>query len=268
MVRFVSVIWLTAGVAAAPFLYISTYRDSRLRDGTPIKVCRMPIKEMWQQVYTMLLTMVFFVIPFFFLTVVYILISRTLLGYSNKRDPPLHEMASSSLQKSKLKCRKQVTLMLLLVVVNFFICILPARCILVWAAFATRTDLMKLGFEGYLAVTYTARILMYLNSAVNPIIYNIISTKFQIAFRITLGLKIGRRKTNLPMSSVNLSRNATIRTRRRSSSNDNSVKVDVDAKTKFIAKRSNILFLNAREYQGSTINVVKFSRTSTCDLYS
>ena len=266
MLKFVVVIWVVAGIAASPFLHIAIYKNSRLRDGTQVKVCRMPLMANWRKVYVVLLTAVFYVIPFMLLSVVYSLISRNLTRSVSTRESRLTEMVNCSVLKRKHRCRKQVILMLSLVVLLFFLCVLPGRFILVWAAFATKSDLLQLGFEGYLAMTYSARILLYLNSAVNPIIYNLISTKFQIAFRVTLGLRINRRGT-LSRNNTAVGKSTDQPTINRSGSSRSSYQ---DQQHKDLENESKGLTSNNKRVNVSLPegNSIKLTRLDKCDLYS
>lgn len=87
------------------------------------------------------------------------------------------------------KYRKQVIMMLGTVVVFFFICLLPFRALIVWIVVAPHEDVMELGNEGYYNLLYFCRIMFYLNSAINPILYNLMSSKFRNGFLKLCGLK-------------------------------------------------------------------------------
>ena len=184
MIKIVVCVWLVAFSAACPFVNIALYRDSRFTDGTPIKVCRLPIKEAWQRSYVIILTVVFFLVPFVLLVCLYGIISVQLM-----KDSQIKEAKPKRITKANTNARKQVVLMLFIVVLLFFVCLIPARVIFLWASFASASDLKRLGFVGYLNVTYFARVMYYLNSATNPIVYNMVSTKFRDSFRRALGLK-------------------------------------------------------------------------------
>ncbi|XP_060595691.1 orexin/Hypocretin receptor type 1-like [Ruditapes philippinarum] len=61
-----------------------------------------------------------------------------------------------------------------------------------WRVFAPKTDLIKLGLEAYLNLVCWVRILMYMNSTGNPIIYSLTSTKFKAAYTAILGCHSNR----------------------------------------------------------------------------
>lgn len=81
-----------------------------------------------------------------------------------------------------LKARRQVVLMLGAVVLSFFICLLPFRAFTLWIIFSSQSSVLSLGIEKYYGILYFSRIMVYLNSAVNPILYNLMSSKFRKGF--------------------------------------------------------------------------------------
>lgn len=82
-----------------------------------------------------------------------------------------------------MSSRRQVVRMMVAVMALYFVCLLPMRCFQLWVTFGPKHQLINLGFEGFLNVAYCLRILMYMNSAGNPIIYGLLSTNFRSAFR-------------------------------------------------------------------------------------
>ena len=98
--------------------------------------------------------------------------------------------------------RRQIVVMLLAVVVMFFICILPFRVVSIWLMYVSMETLMKLGFVGYYKLLNFVRVMFYLNSACNPVLYNMFSTKFRKAFGALCGCTAaawsrGRQRTAL-----------------------------------------------------------------------
>lgn len=80
-------------------------------------------------------------------------------------------------------------MMLGTVVTFFFVCLLPFRALIVWIVLAPHEEVMKLGNEGYYTLLYFCRIMFYLNSAINPILYNLMSSKFRNGFLKLCGIK-------------------------------------------------------------------------------
>ena len=84
--------------------------------------------------------------------------------------------------------RKQLVIMLVGIIVLFFLCLLPFRILALILTFATYDLPSEMGPESFLNLLWFCRLLIYINSAGNPIIYNIFSTKFRRAFQKVLRL--------------------------------------------------------------------------------
>lgn len=85
-------------------------------------------------------------------------------------------------KKQQMDSRRQVVVMLAFVVACFFLLFFPYRLFTFWLILSTEDQVQSLGMETYYNLTYFSRILIYLHSAINPIAYNLISTKFRRAF--------------------------------------------------------------------------------------
>lgn len=144
--------------------------------------------ETWTKIYLVILTGIFFVVPLIILLAIYTVISRQLMS-----DKMTVGCRSDKTGQSNLHARRQVVLMLFMVVVFFFICLLPMQTVRLYLIWSTKKEIMKLGLEGYLNLLYFARVMLYVNSAVNPICYNLVSTKFRDAFRKVFGCGQPRR---------------------------------------------------------------------------
>lgn len=92
------------------------------------------------------------------------------------------ETAKSQSQQN----RKQIVAMLVGIIILFFVCLLPFRVVALVEAFSPPGTVLQLGPEPYLNTIYFCRLLIYVNSAGNAIIYNIVSTKFRRAFQIVV----------------------------------------------------------------------------------
>lgn len=179
--KLIAAVWLISLSASVPFFTIALFKDSQYMNGTPIKVCRQPLQTPIRRAFILILMVIFFVIPVVVLAVLYALISKKLF-----REAICPEMRMDKRAMATLMGRRQVVVLLLTVVVLFLICSLPWRVLTTWLAFAQNSDVEKLGFEGYLGLVYFARVMFYFNSCVNPIIYNMVSTKFRRAFKMVL----------------------------------------------------------------------------------
>jgi hypothetical protein len=104
-----------------------------------------------------------------------------------------------------------VVLMLGTVVFTFFVCLLPYRALTLWLIFVPY-DLhltQVFGQETFYQILAFCRFMLHLNSAINPILYNLMSSKFRDGFRKLCGFKngcgvhLGRRGT-LTTTSANI----------------------------------------------------------------
>ncbi|GCC22623.1 thyrotropin-releasing hormone receptor-like [Chiloscyllium punctatum] len=131
---------------------------------------------------------IFYVIPLFVATVLYGLIARIL--FLNPIPSTPQETANNSIHRgrssdSKMSCRrnkgpqssrKQVTKMLAVVVILFALLWMPYRTLVVVNSFMN-TPYLNTWFLLF------CRMSIYLNSAINPVIYNLMSQKFRAAFK-------------------------------------------------------------------------------------
>ncbi|XP_046576866.1 gastrin/cholecystokinin type B receptor-like [Haliotis rubra] len=176
-------IWFISMLTSMPFIGISVYRDSSYYDGTPIKVCRQSIVLPWQKGYIVCLCVVFFTLPFVVLGILYLIIARALV-----REFRFSDKLDEQRCHSKNKARRRVVIMLVIITLLFFFFHLPFRTVGMWMIFASPAKVRALGFEGFWNLLCFARIMFYLNSCTNPIVYSLISTKFRRAFiRTCLG---------------------------------------------------------------------------------
>jgi 7 transmembrane receptor (rhodopsin family) len=168
-----------------------------------VPVCLMQANSLWPTVYFIMTISVFFLLPLCVLMALYTVIARHLMA-----DPaasgcksggaPGGTLSSTSGQQqagesNNLRARRQVVLMLGTVVLSFFICLMPFRVFTLWIIVVPEEMVMKLGVEGYYNLLYFCRTMLYLNSAVNPILYNLMSSKFRLGFTRLCGLRRRRR---------------------------------------------------------------------------
>lgn len=91
--------------------------------------------------------------------------------------------------QSVIKYRKQVIVMLGTVVLAFFTCLLPFRALTLWIIISPMGSNLQMGLEKYYNILYFCKIMFHINSAVNPILYNIMSSKFRGGFFKLCGVK-------------------------------------------------------------------------------
>ncbi|KAL1137685.1 hypothetical protein AAG570_009381 [Ranatra chinensis] len=145
----------------------------------------MQVDTFWPAFYFFVSITLFFGLPLAVLIILYSVIA-------------LHLMANPGLTQSSsaLRYRRQVVLMLGTVVFSFFVCLLPFRALTLCILIATPEYIKSFGTQNFYEFIIFCRIMVYLNSAINPILYNLMSSKFRDGFRKLLGLKSRRDHLN------------------------------------------------------------------------
>nr|XP_054765519.1 growth hormone secretagogue receptor type 1-like [Lytechinus pictus] len=142
--------------------------------------------------------------------------STSMTSRSSRNSDPRSSTKRSSMTSASTasavtrRSHQRVILMLANVVVVFFVCWMPYRVLNLWGIYSTPEEHNRLTSQQILAIVTVCRILVYMNSAINPILYNIISTKFRAAFKSVLPCASlrGRRRS---MSSRSLSSTSSFR---------------------------------------------------------
>lgn len=157
---------------------MAEYRYEEYYDGSMVPVCLTQASSIWNITYFLMTISAFFIMPLFILVILYTIIAKNLIS----KDGRMVKIRPSKPELS-FKARKQVVLMLGAVVLSFFICLLPFRIFTLWIIVAPDDTIKGFGLENYYNCLYFSRIMLYLNSAVNPILYNLMSSKFRKGFR-------------------------------------------------------------------------------------
>lgn len=182
--KVVPIIWLVCMFSNIPWFYIAKFRDSSHLDGTPIKVCRQNMNLDWQKTYAALLCFMFFVLPISILLILYLRICYV-LHYTQDEILDREKVLESRNCRNRRQLKLQVINIIISLVLLFFVFHLPYRAVSMWFIFAKSEDIRGLGIEKYFNILYSARTMFYLNHAINPIIYNFVSTKFRNALSCT-----------------------------------------------------------------------------------
>lgn len=197
-------------------------------DGSEVAVCLTSVETFWPAFFFIFSITIFFFLPLLILIVLYSVIAKHLM-----ENPGI---ISQGHRNNVLKYRKQVIFMLGAVVLSFFLCLLPFRALTLWIIVVPPETIVEVGLEGYYNLLYFSRIMHYLNSAMNPILYNLMSSKFREGFLRLLGCKsmvrhkltAGTRKGTFHTTSTNLSSSSSDKRRelRRTSMTNNRKSVD------------------------------------------
>nr|QXN57742.1 ETHR-A protein [Anopheles gambiae] len=169
--------WTVAAILTSPILFFAEYSVQPYLDGSRAAMCLTKASNGWTFTFFLMTISLFFVLPLAILVVLYAIIARNLIASDRSR-------LKIRLSKPELshKARKQVVLMLGAVVLAFFTCLLPFRVLTLWIILVPEGTFQQLAPERYYNLLYFSRIMLYLNSAVNPILYNLMSSKFRKGF--------------------------------------------------------------------------------------
>lgn len=177
-------IWIVALTITSPVLILTEYKNEEYFDGSIVPVCLTVAQKFWHRIYFCAIIITFFVIPLLILLIVYTYIARHLMMDTS-------ELSSSS-ERLQMRARIQVVFMLIAVVLSFFFCLLPFRIFTLYVMLASSEQIQSLGMEAYNCLLYFCRLMLYTNSALNPILYNVISSKFRESFLKLIGYKVKR----------------------------------------------------------------------------
>ncbi|KAM6053250.1 thyrotropin-releasing hormone receptor-like [Theristicus caerulescens] len=183
--RIISSLWLFTSLYCLMWFFLVDTTQVTFSDGAQVSCGYRVSRSLYMPIYFLDFA-VFYVIPLGLATVLYGLIARILFT-SPLPATPQHSCLGSTRQggslklscpgtKGALSSRKQVTKMLAVVVVLFALLWMPYRTLVVVNSFMD---------PPYLNIWFLlfCRMCIYLNSAINPIIYNLMSQKFRAAFR-------------------------------------------------------------------------------------
>lgn len=177
----------------SPMIWIPQYREMQMNGGDSlgndesqqdsrlIPVCFMQANTNATTTFFLLLVILFFFVPLLILMILYSIIVRNLI-----RD------TSSATNSSELyhnRARRQVILMLLTVVFSFFVCLAPFKILTFYIIVAPEKQVDDIDKEIFYNLLYFSRNMFYLNSAVNPILYNLMSSRFRHGFLRLFGVK-------------------------------------------------------------------------------
>ncbi|XP_068200492.1 uncharacterized protein [Palaemon carinicauda] len=170
-------IWAAAVVLSCPMLILSWHGFANYKDGSKVLVCITDMTTFWACLYINVVTAVFFFVPLVLLILLYLVIGRSLM-----QDSTSAALQNHKIDLPNMKARKQVVVMLATVTIFFFISLFPFRVFTLWIVWNPKEVIEAAGVFKYYCMLYSARAMLFANSAVNPILYNLTSTKFREAF--------------------------------------------------------------------------------------
>ena len=239
---------------------IATYVDFVDELGNKQFSCYTSVDTFWPAFFFVGSISVFFLLPLLVLLVLYSIIAKNLM----ENPGIILTHAQNSNRNNVLKYRKQVIFMLGTVVLSFFICLLPFRAFTLWIIIVPQETIESLSIEGYYNILAFCRIMLYLNSAINPILYNLMSSKFRDGFLLLLGcqtilrrrkLRTGVRTGTFHTTSTNLSSSQSHSERRLNNSRRN---CRLDSKSSI---KSSPLKHEQKEYNNGNVVIAEIDET-------
>ncbi|XP_066137570.1 QRFP-like peptide receptor isoform X1 [Euwallacea fornicatus] len=170
--------WLIAAVFTSPILGIAEFKLVDYFDGSKEPACHTLANTLWSALYFLGSIFLFFIVPLVVLLVLYCIIAKNLIYNATSL------VLNKHIDNYSIRARRQVILMLGTVVLSFFLCLIPFRVFTLWIIIVPEENVFNLGVERYYNILYFCRIMVYLNSAINPILYNLMSSKFRKGFLI------------------------------------------------------------------------------------
>lgn len=146
-----------------------------------VPVCLTQADTVASVTFFLLLVLLFFAAPFAILVVLYSFIVSHLTRDSSSTS------ATGDTYHSRAK--RQVVLMLLTVVVSFFVCLSPYRLLIFYIVVTPAERIATVDSDTFFGLLNFSRIMFYLNSAGNPVLYNLMSSKFRRGFLRLCGLR-------------------------------------------------------------------------------
>ncbi|XP_029358694.1 neuromedin-U receptor 2 [Echeneis naucrates] len=179
----ITLVWVVSMLCAIPntSLHGIFYLPEKMEESA---ICTV-LKPLW--IYNMVMqitTVCFYFVPMMVISMLYLVMGLHLGRETRQPSRSLGKYCSSNTRRKisiESGRRRQVTKMLSIVVAVFGVCWAPFHIErLLWSSISHWTDLMH---NIYQYVHILSGVLFYLSSAVNPIIYSLLSTRFRECFR-------------------------------------------------------------------------------------
>lgn len=171
-----ALVWFFAALFTSPILAIAEHHTITRDDGSTYAQCLTQAITFWQITFFITIIILLYVLPLIILIVLYSVIAKNLITAASK------VVMNKTVDPYNVRARKQVILMLGTVVLCFFLCLMPYRALTLWIIMTPADHYDDMSAEKWYNILYFARVMLYINSAINPILYNLMSSKFRIGF--------------------------------------------------------------------------------------
>ncbi|KAI8486219.1 hypothetical protein Bbelb_361190 [Branchiostoma belcheri] len=183
-------IWAFSLVLSSPMiaftnLYSNQTSTNQTNSSVVVEACVTDIGTTLGMTYITAGSVLFLVVPLLLLVGLYTAIRRRLC------DLPSTEQGRDVRKLAQMRSRRQVINMLVAVVVTFFVCTTPHKVVQMWLLFLSSEQYEALQQNEVMVMNLLVflRIMVYLNSTLNPILYTLMSSNFQTGLLIALGCR-------------------------------------------------------------------------------
>lgn len=174
-------IWFFSVIYCSPWLILTKVTKKNFLNDIIIEYCTFKLARSTYKYYYMADLLLFYIHPLILTIVLYSLIARILYrSLSSNFGGKVNGTSSKNSKSSVNSNRVQVVKMLAVVVALFAILWIPYRFMVVYNSYA------KKKFESLWYLLF-AREMVFINSAINPILYNAMSVKFRREFKKATG---------------------------------------------------------------------------------
>ena len=160
----IAIIWLCSFVLIIPYMLI-------LKHDSKENSCSEDWTDNQRRTYTIAIFILQYIVPLGVITIAYVYIIYDLCY--KVTDGKIHNK-----DKKKRSETKQVIKLLLVITITFGVCVLPYHIVALCREFGNANNFVYIE-----DVAICAYIVLYINSALNPLIYNFFNAKFREAFR-------------------------------------------------------------------------------------
>jgi len=180
--------WLLSILLTSPILAIANYKDDPHNP-----TCTTDVEPPWTKAFFLSIISLFFWLPLFVLVLLYTIIAShltagvTVTKHTGSTIGDRNGQSQGSEPAAVTRGRRQIVVMLGTVVVFFFACLLPFKVLTMWVVVSPYEIFDHINIEVYFNILYFCRLMFYINSAINPILYNTMSSRFRERFRRVFG---------------------------------------------------------------------------------
>ncbi|XP_054711109.1 thyrotropin-releasing hormone receptor-like [Uloborus diversus] len=176
-------VWIFACFYCSPWLFLTKIQPIYYKGHQDKETCTFALSRKHYVGYFFADLVLFYILPLLLSCVLYGLIARILFSNEIPKTPGKKNCSTANVcigdskkTNSSTNARVQVVKMLVVVVAMFATLWLPYRVLVVYNSFATNRY-MELWFLMF------CKTMIFINSAINPILYNAMSIKFRRAFK-------------------------------------------------------------------------------------